>query len=345
MMSSLQLPALEVRRGPPENLQPSDVSLFAHEYKREIPDCSSQIIRRVKVLPNGYLLKGILPLRQSFAVSRGLYSHGRRVAAAVVGKAQASSAIRVERALFATDEFSNGFFHWICDVLPRLEAMDRSARGESETRTLVVPAMASFPCVTASLAAFRLGGVRILGSREKALCEDLLWIPPVAPTGNYRPELMDAVRTRFRSFYSEAGGAGRLFISRSKAARRRIHNEEQILPVLRDQGFTVLSAEDLPLEDQVRRIGAASILVGNHGAGLTHMLWMRPGTCVVELRRRGDRWNNCYFSLASALGIRYFYMLCDAATPRGDTHSTDIIVDPRELGRLLQSAAESGGTQ
>ena len=37
----------------------------------------------------------------------------------------------VDRALFATDEFSNGYFHWICDVLPRLEAACNS--GDSPT--------------------------------------------------------------------------------------------------------------------------------------------------------------------------------------------------------------------
>jgi len=250
----------------------------------------------------------------------------------------------VDRGLFATDEFSSGFFHWICDVLPRLEAIERSAPNELRSRTLVVPAMAVFPYVPASLAVYDFGGMHLMRKYEHACCTDLLVMPPVAPTGNYRPDLMLAVQERFRRRFLSGGGPDRIFISRSRASRRRIANEEQLLPVLERRGFGSLVAESLSFEEQVRRIGAASVLVGNHGAGLTHMLWMKPGSCVVELRQRGDRLNNCYFSLASALGIRYFYLLCDGTRPRGDAHVTDVVVRPDELDSVLARACAAAGT-
>ena len=68
-------------------------------------------------------------------------------------------------------------------------------------------------------------------------------------------------------------------------------------------GFERVFLEDLSFEEQVRLVGSASVLAGNHGAGLANMAWMLPETIVLELRLRGDSQNNCYFSLASALEL------------------------------------------
>jgi capsular polysaccharide biosynthesis protein len=337
------LPKLNVTRDPPANLVEPDGLLFAHEYSKEIAESAAELLSDVKVLPNGYLQRNFFPLPQSFAVSGGGLTRARRMASGLLHSLPPSPVTTIDRALFATDEFSNGFFHWFCDVLPRLEALDSVAPAEMKNRTLVIPAMADYPYVHATLGGYDLGAVHVLREREKARCADLLVALPVAPTGNYRPELMQSIRERFRRRFPAPGGQNRCFVSRSKAPRRRIQNEGELQPVLARHGFTAVAAEELPFEEQVRQIGSAAVLAGNHGAGLTHMLWMEPGSCVVELRRRGDRWNNCYFSLASALGIKYFYLLCEGTKPRGETHSTDLIVDALELDRVLASATAAAG--
>lgn len=43
------------------------------------------------------------------------------------------------------------------------------------------------------------------------------------------------------------------------------------------------------------------------------MLFMRNGTSVLELRLKDDKTNLCYFSLASALKLDYYYQFCDSA--------------------------------
>ena len=104
-----------------------------------------------------------------------------------------------DKALFVTDEFSNGFFHWVCDVLPRLEALGRA---EASMRTLAVPAMAAFPYVAPSLEPFGFPRTSLLSWDERVHCGDLMVVTPAAPTGNYRPFLMRALRKRFRDYFS-----------------------------------------------------------------------------------------------------------------------------------------------
>jgi capsular polysaccharide biosynthesis protein len=41
--------------------------------------------------------------------------------------------------------------------------------------------------------------------------------------------------------------------------------------------------ERLRMADQLRLIGATDVLVGMHGAGLAHALFLRPGSALVEL--------------------------------------------------------------
>jgi hypothetical protein len=62
---------------------------------------------------------------------------------------------------------------------------------------------------------------------------------------------------------------------------------------------------------------------------------MNPGTRVLELRRRGDRQNNCYYSLAQAMDVDYYYQLCDAVDETEDTHTVDFIVDIKAFERNL----------
>ena len=69
---------------------------------------------------------------------------------------------------------------------------------------------------------------------------------------------------------------------------------------------------DLSFKEQVSIVFHAKCLISNHGAGLTNMLFMEADTAVLEFRHYEDTHNNCYFSLASALNIKYFYQTCQS---------------------------------
>ncbi len=326
------LPAERVQRNPPAHLKPRDQALFAHEYLREIDEARACRLEGVDMLPNGYLIAGSKILPETFAVPR----HGKGMLKAQLRAAEQGIRSRhvalIDHGLAITDEFSNGFFHWICDDLPRLEALELAMPGE-RSRVLVVPAMADFPYVLQSLAAYALGGVHVLRPHERARFSELLVLSQVAPTGNYRPALMRAVRARFRARAGVSAPMRRLFISRAGAPKRRIANEAELYPVLERWGFELFVPERLSFEEQVRAAASAAIFAGNHGAGLTNMCWMNPGARVLEIRRRGDMENNCYYSLACALDLEYQYLLCDVVSESVGTHLADFIVDPGVLER------------
>ena len=321
-------PPERVVRVLPMNFKAGDERLFQHELVRDLGAIRSLIVRNVYLLPNGFVTSGARVLDESFTSAPRAAVAVKRWVRMVAYRAASRTSKSVQKGLFATDEFSNGYFHWICDVLPRLEA----AYGvEIRQRTFLVPTMAVFSYTAPSLEPYGFSSVCRVSWRERIRCNELMIITQAAPTGNYRPSLMQSLRDRFRNHFGAGPACRKLYISRARAPLRRIANEEQVAVVFERHGYDRIFLEDLPLKEQVRLVGSASVLAGNHGAGLANMTWMLPGTTVLELRLRDDRQNNCYFSLASALDVKYRYLTCDSAKAVASAHSADLVVDIDQL--------------
>ena len=79
----------------------------------------------------------------------------------------------------------------------------------------------------------------------------------------------------------------------------------------------------------------ARFVVANHGAGLANMLFLPEKSQVLELRKRDDSRNNCYFALASGLNLEYYYQLCRTEDQGSDDGWANIVVDAKELRRNL----------
>ena len=73
----------------------------------------------------------------------------------------------------------------------------------------------------------------------------------------------------------------RIYVSR--AGRRRVVNEDELITMLLDYGFTIIPDEPRSLAEQVRIYRNASIIVGPHGASFTNVIWCDPGTHLLEL--------------------------------------------------------------
>jgi capsular polysaccharide biosynthesis protein len=71
--------------------------------------------------------------------------------------------------------------------------------------------------------------------------------------------------------------------------------------------------EDLTLQKQIELAYQARVIIGIHGGGLANICWMnlKKKNVLIELRDQNDDHNNCYFNLANALNINYFYLKLD----------------------------------
>ncbi|NER38459.1 MAG: DUF563 domain-containing protein [Oscillatoria sp. SIO1A7] len=107
---------------------------------------------------------------------------------------------------------------------------------------------------------------------------------------------------------SPVGQSQYIYISRSQAGMRRIVNEEKLIDALVLLGFQAIVLESMPFSEQVATLAAAQVVVAPHGGGLTNLAFCRPGTKVVEIFSP-DYINGCYWLLGHQVGIEYYYFL------------------------------------
>ena len=334
-----------VRRPLPRNFDRADLPLFEHELEHELPATRLLELNGVSLTPEGMLFKGWRILPESFSspvIMRHFLGRRRSVLKFFVTNRLARKRRRLSgERLWITDDWSYGYFHWLADALPRLYA----AREAAARTTLLLPAgFERMEFVTSSLKLFQLGGVEYLRAGEVAVCERLIVPTHTAPSGHYREDVARGLRELFAKGFGPAAAtaAGRVYVSRGRAPKRRVANEPEILDALREFGFRVVHFEEHPFAEQVRIAQGARLLVSNHGAGLTNTLFMPAGGSVLELRRTGERERNWFFNLASAMGLNYYYQNCPPADAAG-AHSGDVTVDPRLFRANLEKMVAGDG--
>jgi hypothetical protein len=222
------------------------------------------------------------------------------------------------------------------DALPRLFTI----REKIARATLLLPgAYQGVDYIISSLKPFFVQELKFIDGIIR--CRSLQIPTHTAPTGNYNENIIRGLRSLFTDFYQSAyrysdWAGDKIYISRGKAQKRKIVNEEDLVAILKEYGFKTVYFEDYHFEEQVRIALDAQYLIANHGAGLTNMLFMQSGSSVFELRQKGDSHNNCYFALASSLNLRYFYQTCHSENPDEDAHTANLIVDCQALRKNIE---------
>ena len=213
--------------------------------------------------------------------------------------------------------------------------------------TLLLPeSFESSGYILPSLAPFAIRDIKFVGNNQVFHCRKLLVPSHTAPSGHYNESVIGGLRQLYTDYYGkmqDVSSSAKVYISRGKAKVRKVINEKDLIAILKEHGFRVVLFEDYPFEQQLRIILNARYVVSNHGAGLTNMLFLPPGSSVFELRKRGDSHNNCYFALASALDLKYYYQLCKPENPDEDAFSADVYVDLKLFRKNLELMLASDG--
>ena len=81
----------------------------------------------------------------------------------------------------------------------------------------------------------------------------------------------------------EAQTGSKVFLSRSKLSRNDEKLEEQVLEILRPEGYIVVIPDELSIHEQIKTIRCASSIVSFHGGALSHLVWCDKGTKVLEI--------------------------------------------------------------
>ena len=120
----------------------------------------------------------------------------------------------------------------------------------------------------------------------------------------------------------------------SGSRRRSVPNLTEVCRQLLPAGtYELVDAAHLSPREQIQVASNSRILIAQHGSGLVHMLWMPPGSTIIEIHPPlPDEAVDIFRNLAVALGHGYI---------RVDQPHVHAPVDPDKLGRAL-AHAEAG---
>lgn len=227
--------------------------------------------------------------------------------------------------------WGNNYAHWLFDSLPRLSAH-------------VCPKTHPKLLLGKNPPAFQLQSLALLGWQQEDLispeiellrCRRLTVHMASEVSGVPHPGCIRNIRERLIKGALELlpnKGAKRIYISRQKN-RRRIVNQSEIEPILREFGFEEVFCEEISFDEQVRMFSEAEVIFGPHGAGTINAMFAPEGAALIEAYNP-QVWDHAAHRVASICGVRHFHLFGENASQSFDVKLSSNILK-RTVGLVL----------
>ncbi len=317
MKKQLIFKSYKIQRDLPENYRMEDKRHFDGDIHNTIREIYITELKNVTILQLYVFLK--LRILEQYCTTKPL-DWKKKLKAYV--KMIFFKSIKIDQATWIIDNWSAGYFHWITDVMPRI----LTAKKFLPEKPILLP--------------IRYKELKFVQETISEIDINVIYYQPyikyeVKQMGftshlkscEYNEVLIREVRSELTKDIAgfKESPKKRIYISRSKAKRRRITNEESLQSLLNEFNIECYTMEDLTFEQQRLLMAQTQFLISNHGAGLTNMTFMQKGAIIFELKSDSKNINNCFFNLARALNHHYYYTI----NPGNSTNIqyTDIEVD------------------
>jgi tetratricopeptide (TPR) repeat protein/capsular polysaccharide biosynthesis protein len=238
----------------------------------------------------------------------------------------------------------NVYFHWMVDVLPRIELLRRSGRDFAEIDWFLVNSCQH---------QFQRESLRILGIPEEKVLESDRY-PHLQATELIVPSFagylgwpsgwaIDFLRREFlKGIIPSYNYPKRIYISRSKARYRRVLNEPDVVEVLEGFGFVSILPESMSLDEQIAYFYHAEVIVAAHGSGLTNTIFCQSGTKIIELMSP-HYISHYYWGSSQYLQLEHYFLTGEAfecypirQLMYQNSLTEDILVNLSSLKRMVE---------
>ncbi len=235
---------------------------------------------------------------------------------------------------------SNVYYHWMFDILPRINLLKQSGAFESIDQFIID--YTDIPFQTETLALAGVPSSKILRSNNHwnfHIKADELVLPSlISPNDTPALEACLYLRSLFEKEIASENGGKKIYIQRLSG--RTIINETGILNILEPLGFQIVHPEKLTVAQQAKLFTESEFIVGPHGAGLTNIVFCKPETRVIDIF--APEWiNPCYWKLACALKLNYGYIIGEKKeTTITENKGADITIDIEKFKILFDKLNE-----
>jgi capsular polysaccharide biosynthesis protein len=140
-------------------------------------------------------------------------------------------------------------------------------------------------------------GLNVLYSDARHHSNNLILATRGEDTGWAHPQDLDILRKTYK--VPSTKGFRRILISRV-GSRRSDYLSQTIQDFAEKTGWTIVQSENLTWDEALNIYGEASVIAGEHGAGLANVALAPLGTQLIELQRHSYP-NPCYAALSQSL--------------------------------------------
>lgn len=235
----------------------------------------------------------------------------------------------------------HNYYHWLNETIYRLWVIKEAA----DQMVLLLPSQDQLSKFALdSLSIFTFKSIVYIPPGKSALVRKLCLPAQKPKMENYNRAALLEIKTLFLNYANSRNKHfyvnERIFVSRRNSSRRKILNEDEVIATLSDYNFSVIYTEDYTFLEQIAIFSQVKYLTGNHGAGLTNMLFMPADSIIFEFHKRKTNpirhQNLLYWYMADALGHKYYQQICEPKDINELFFSADIIVDIELLNKNLK---------
>jgi len=204
---------------------------------------------------------------------------------------------------------------WINSCLVRLIMAEK--QGKLENSLLLYPeGWNEIPFVKDSLQCFNIKKA-VIPHDHNIFVKNLVLPETREWTASFYPPQIQDVRERIVPYAMERTKLKkfpeRIYLTRRKRSVRCVENEQEINPILEMFGYESINFEDYSFWDQVAIMNNAKCFVSVHGAGFSNVMFMKPGSAVLELINEPYakvEYQFPFWKLSSAAQLNYFAQFC-----------------------------------
>lgn len=242
---------------------------------------------------------------------------------------------------YLSDSDPANYYHWMCRVLPLLTDYQRLTDLQN-------------------IDFFYVGEFSIARFHQESLLKVGISMEKIIQTSCTADRLLMAIANRTTSVNDPIGQTSfhfsrnlflknleilssrskkRFYVERGDTARRRVINEIEVINLLNKYNFEPVKMDGKTISQQAELFCQAEVIVAPHGAALTNLLFINPGSIVIELMPYGYS-NNCFYTLASHANVDYFCLEGERNVhlPKIDSRFLDLQVDISKLEKICKLA-------
>lgn len=339
LLKKLSLPSTNVIRKKPCNFNEKDEHLFKNALIMHLPRVFPIEKKKTYIPPCGRLFNRIFFNLLQFNLGIRFIGLLKSYLKSFFFLTKIRKITNFHNILYVTNSNSANFFHWFLDVLPKIEFIIQNKDSILKSNLkIMIPNGHNNIYTKMSLAAFDLD-FYYQKKNEIIVSDKSILLPDIAPSGNYRKNFVLKLSQRLKNHWAIKNtiiqSKKRIYISRKNSKKRRLKNEDEIISILKKYEFFILDFDKINFNEQLKYTLDSEILISIHGSGLTHMLWAKQKSKILEIRTKDNFNDNCYFTLASDLGHDYFYLNADKTSPKISNHLSDLEINKDQFLSLL----------